>query len=82
MRKGWLSDEDVTQEAVEEFLSGSGKRFYGIEVSKVNQTSRSLLLERRNDTIPPEVKSRSNAVTIIPFRANQEVWSLQWKSNS
>ncbi|KAI1486848.1 hypothetical protein F5X96DRAFT_688060 [Biscogniauxia mediterranea] len=66
---------DVTQEALEGFLSRHGRRFY-----KLPETTRTIVLERKGERIPPTVRSADGSgVEVGVSRAGAEVFSLTWR---
>lgn len=74
IERGIISEEDVTQEKLEGFLSKFGRRFYKLPETSGN----SLLLERKGEKISTSVKSESGAVEVGISRAGAEVFSLTW----
>ncbi|KAI9746295.1 MAG: hypothetical protein M1818_000006 [Claussenomyces sp. TS43310] len=69
---GILKAEDVTQEALEGFLSKFGRAFYGIEDAK-NET---IMLRKADEKIKDILQSQE--VDVVPFRRGQKTWSLSW----
>jgi dihydroorotase len=74
IERGVISEEDVTQEKLEEFLSKSGRRFYKLPETSGN----TIVLERKGEKISASVKSESEAVEVGISRADAEVFSLTW----
>ena len=70
IERGVLTDADVTQEKLENFLSNNGRAFY-----KLPQTTRRIVLEKR-ETIPASVKSAT--VEVGNSRHGDEVFGLRW----
>lgn len=74
IERGIISEEDVTLEKLEGFLSKFGRRFY-----KLPETSGNLLLlERKGETIATSVKSEGGSVEVGVSRAGAQVFSLTW----
>lgn len=84
VRNSWIREEQVTQKALEDFLSASGKAFYKLNrtpSSNRRDEQRTIVLEKKQCRIPAELRSPYSDLRIVPFRANHETWSLEWKSN-
>lgn len=74
--RGVISDDDITQEKLERFLSRSGRRFYKLpEPAKGTK----IVLERKQETIPKSIKSADGSVEVGNSRAGAKVWSLRWE---
>lgn len=74
IERGVISEEDVTQEKLEGFLSKFGRRFYKLSEASGNR----IVLERKGEKIRTSVKSESGAVEVGISRAGTEVFSLTW----
>ncbi|WYZ41614.1 hypothetical protein EsH8_V_000509 [Colletotrichum jinshuiense] len=70
--RGELKDEDITQEALEGFVSGFGRKFYGTEVEKEER----IRLTRGGAVVNQTFDGKG--IQVIPFRAGKETWSLTW----
>ncbi|EGU74352.1 hypothetical protein FOXB_15135 [Fusarium oxysporum f. sp. conglutinans Fo5176] len=69
-----ISEADVTQEILENFLSRNGRRFY-----KLPDTSgKKIILERKGDKIPTSIKSADTKTEVGISRHGAEVFSLTW----
>ncbi|KAL9624586.1 MAG: hypothetical protein Q9160_001251 [Pyrenula sp. 1 TL-2023] len=75
VRKGWVTEDEVTEEALTEFLSARGRRFYGLE--EHGEKGRKIKLEKKGERIPAMMEGREG-LKVEPFRAGEEVWSLEW----
>lgn len=74
--RGVISDDDITQEKLEQFLSKSGRRFYKLpEPAKGTK----IVLERKDEIIPKSIKSADGSVEVGNSRAGAKVWSLRWE---
>ncbi|KAF5721495.1 dihydroorotase homodimeric type [Fusarium mundagurra] len=72
--RGVISEADVTQEILENFLSRNGRRFY-----KLPETSgKKIILERKGDKIPTSIKSADSKTEVGISRHGAEVFSLTW----
>lgn len=76
--QGWIREEDVTLESIENFLSGYGRAFYKIPRSTESDGPK-IRLERKGEIIPEAVRSQDGSIEVVPFRRGQETWSLTWK---
>ena len=73
--QGWITDEEVTHESIEGFLSGYGLAFYKIHRS----TESKVRLERRGETVPEAVFSQDRNIEVVSFGRGKEILSLSWK---
>ncbi|KAG5823188.1 hypothetical protein H9Q74_006724 [Fusarium xylarioides] len=72
--RGVISEADVTQEILENFLSRNGRRFY-----KLPETSgKKIILERKGDKILTSIKSADSKTEVGISRHGAEVFSLTW----
>ncbi|RKL40111.1 hypothetical protein BFJ72_g6428 [Fusarium proliferatum] len=72
--RGVISEADVTQEILENFLSRNGRRFY-----KLPETSgKKIILERKSDKIPTSIKGADSKTEVGISRHGAEVFSLTW----
>jgi dihydroorotase len=74
--RGVISDEDITQEKLENFLSRSGRRFYKLPEPAEGKR---IVLERKGETIPKSIKSADGSIEVGNSRAGAKVWSLRWE---
>lgn len=76
IERGDISDADVTQKKLEDFLSRFGRRFY-----KLPETSdKKIVLERKGEKIGTSVKSVDGKSEVGISRAGTEIFSLTWES--
>lgn len=71
-QNGVLKEEDITQDTIEGFLSKHGRAFYGLE----QETKEFITLDRKGEKIVNILQS--DKVDVVPFRRDQETWSLSW----
>ncbi len=74
--KGWVREEDVSVEKLIGFLSKNGKKFY--KISEKEGSSQKIVIERKGETISPNVHSTDRKVVIVPFMSGEETLSLRW----
>jgi dihydroorotase len=79
IERGLISEEEVTQERLEQFLGGFGRRFYKIADS--TPLSR-IVLERKGARIPESVKSEDGSIEVALFKSGHDTYSLRWISTS
>ncbi|KAK8922113.1 putative dihydroorotase [Metarhizium anisopliae] len=74
--RGDISENDITHEKLEGFLSRHGRRFY-----KLPETSdKKIILERKGEKIGTSVKSADGKSEVGISRAGSEIFSLAWES--
>ncbi|KXJ85828.1 hypothetical protein Micbo1qcDRAFT_153800 [Microdochium bolleyi] len=71
--RGLVSEQEVTQERLEQFLSRSGRKFY-----KLPEAKSKIVLERKGEKIPTSIKSGDGKVEVGVSKADAEVFSLTW----
>ena len=74
-KRGAISEDDITQERLEQFLSKSGRRFYKLPDSAAGTK---IVLERKGEKIPTSIKNPDGSVEIGISRAGADVLSLRW----
>ena len=73
--RGAISEDDITQERLEQFLSISGRRFYKLPDPAAGTK---IVLERKGEKIPTSIKNLDGSVEIGISRAGADVLSLRW----
>ncbi|KAL2152657.1 hypothetical protein VTH82DRAFT_5841 [Thermothelomyces myriococcoides] len=71
--RGDIPAESVTDAALAGFLSEYGRRFYG-----VSPATRHIRLTRGGARIAESLKGDNSGVEIVPFRAGEQTWSVEW----
>ncbi|UQC85172.1 dihydroorotase [Colletotrichum lupini] len=71
--RGELADADITQEALEGFVSGYGRKFYGTEDTRKER----IRLTRDGGAVVQQT-FEGKGIQVVPFRAGKETWSLTW----
>lgn len=75
VEQGWVSEDELTIEAIEGFLSGFGRKFY--KLPSANSTKR-IRLEKKGEKIPSTIKSVDGAVEVVPWGRGREIRTLSW----
>ncbi|KAI5282924.1 hypothetical protein KEM54_002468 [Ascosphaera aggregata] len=75
---GWLETEEVTPEAIDEFMNQRGRAFYKL-ADNSSSTAR-VVLKKENAQAIPDIIKGVEGVEVVPFRRGQTVWNLTWKS--
>jgi dihydroorotase len=73
IERGDIVEEDVTQEVLEGFLGGWGRRFYDVPTSKAR-----IAVRRGEEVVVDRIKGEG--VEVVPFRRGERIWSLEWKT--
>ena len=77
VRLGWLDPAEVGVDALREFLSERGRRFYGLGE---REEGRRIVLEKKDEMIAPTLRGLDDGGLAVPsFRAGKPVWSLEWQ---
>lgn len=76
IKQGWVSEEEVSQEAIEGFLSEHGRAFY--KVARPAGQGLGIRLEKKGDVIPETVRSKDGDIEIVPFGRGKTVATLSW----
>ncbi|MCJ1244146.1 hypothetical protein MMC30_001344 [Trapelia coarctata] len=79
VKNGWIEGE-VTQEVLEGFLSGYGRKFYEIDDVTSTGGKPRIVLERKGERISEDVRSADGSIEVVPFRSGEETLSVRWKS--
>lgn len=87
IERGIIAEDDLTQELLERFLGGFGRRFYKISAHSSanadNNSSRSrIVLERKGARIPEMVRSDDGSIEVGLIRGGDEIFSLRWESST
>ncbi|KAI0891110.1 amidohydrolase 2 [Annulohypoxylon nitens] len=73
IERGVITQEDVTQEKLEGFLSKFGRQFY-----QLPEASRKITLERRGEKIPTSIRNEDGSIEVGISKAGADVFSLGW----
>jgi dihydroorotase len=75
IQRGAISDDDVTQEKLELFLSRAGRKFYKLPGPA---EGRKIVLVRKGEKIPTSIKSEDGKAEVGISRGGDATWSLRW----
>ncbi|RDA89816.1 hypothetical protein CP533_0869 [Ophiocordyceps camponoti-saundersi (nom. inval.)] len=75
IERGVVAEDDVSQYRLESFLSRSGRRFYKLPDDAGGAR---ILLERRDEKIPPYVASADDGLRVGLSKAGSAVYGLRW----
>lgn len=69
--RGDIEEAQVTQELLEGFLGGFGRRFYGVEEPKER-----IVVEKKDEVVVESIKGEG--IEVVPFRKGKPTWSVRW----
>lgn len=73
--RGDVAAGQVTQELLEGFLGGFGRRFYGVEAATKEEER--IVVEKRGEVVAESVRG-DGGLEVVPFRKGKETWSVRW----
>jgi dihydroorotase len=80
LKLGWIQDDEETViEALADFLSHRGRRFYKLKESTNDIHEWRIILEKKGERIRESIKNQSGTIEVVLFRSGEEIWSLRWK---
>ncbi|KAI9799672.1 MAG: hypothetical protein M1825_004407 [Sarcosagium campestre] len=71
-KSGVLNAEDITRDVLEGFMSGFGRKFYGLE----DEMEEQIILSKADEEISRILEN--GATNVVPFRKGQRTWTLSW----
>lgn len=69
--RGDVEEDQVTQELLEGFLGGFGRRFYGVK-----EPRELIVVEKKDEVVADSFKG--DGLEVVPFRKGQATWSVRW----
>lgn len=69
--RGDVRGDQVTQELLEGFLGGFGRRFYGVAPARER-----IVVEKKGEAVVESIKGEG--LEVVPFRKGKETWSVSW----
>lgn len=76
IERGVISEDEVTQERLGQFLSTFGRQFYKMPLPQ----NKRIALEKKGERIPESVTTEDESIEVVIFRGGQETLSLRWIS--
>lgn len=76
IERGVISEDEVTQEGLGQFLSTFGRQFYKMPLPQ----NKKIVLEKRGERIPPSFTTEDESIQVSTFRGGLETFSLRWIS--
>ena len=73
IKKGILTEQEVGLDVLRGFLGLHGRKFYGESESR-----ESIIVQEGSETIMDSLKHGNQGSTIIPFRSQEQILSIQW----
>lgn len=71
---GVLKADEITEEKLNNFLSGYGRAFYGVPDERKEQ----IILKKPENTIPNLLSSEDGSIEVVPFRRGKITWGVEW----
>ena len=71
---GILDEPSITQQTLQNFLSGFGRTFYRVE----DQKNEKIRLKKSGEVIAGVLSTEDGGINIVPFRRGEKTWSLEW----
>ncbi|POR39036.1 Putative dihydroorotase [Tolypocladium paradoxum] len=72
IERGEIEESDVTQELLEGFLGGYGRRFYGVE----DKSGQRIRLSKGQEVVSGNIVGEG--VEVVPFRSGRQTWTVEW----
>jgi dihydroorotase len=75
VEKEVLTEDDVTQEKLQNFLSEFGRTFYQLSDSK----KETIILRKPTESVQDILRNSDSSVEVVPFRRGKLTWGVEWK---
>lgn len=75
VEKGVLTEDDVTQEKLQNFFSEFGRSFYQLSDTRNEQ----IVIRKPAQSVQDILRSPDSAIEVVPFRRGKLTWGVQWK---
>ncbi|GAB7349998.1 hypothetical protein MBLNU459_g0678t1 [Dothideomycetes sp. NU459] len=80
VEKGVIGAEDVSEEKLQGFLGGYGRKFYGAADKRAaDERGEKVVLRKDTVTVQSLLKNADGSVEVVPFRRDQKTWGVEWK---
>lgn len=73
--RGVIKEEEVSQEVLEGFFGGWGRKFYQVK----DESGERVLLKKGAEKITDLLEKEGVSVSVVPFRKGESTWSVAWK---
>jgi len=70
-----ITEDEVTEEILIGFLSGQGRKFYGVPDTKNER----IVLRKGSEVVKESFTG--DGIEVVPFRKSQSTWSVEWKAS-
>lgn len=71
VERGDIEEGQVTQDLLEGFLGGYGRKFYGVE-----HTTEKIIVEKKDEVVVDSING--DGLEVVPFRKGKKTWSVRW----
>lgn len=75
VERGVIKEEEVSQEMLEGFFGGYGRKFYQVK----EERNERIVLKKGGEKIVDVLKKDGVSVEVVPFRKGEQTWSAEWK---
>jgi dihydroorotase len=75
IERGVIREEEATEEVLQGFLGGWGRKFYGVEDTRNER----IVVRKGVEEIVSVLKRDGVNVEVVPFRRGEKTWSVTWK---
>ena len=75
VERGVVEEKDVSQEVLEGFFGGYGRKFYQVE----DERKERIVLKKGGEKIVDVLRKDGVSVEVVPFRHGESTWSAEWK---
>jgi dihydroorotase len=75
VEKEVITEEEVTQEKLKNFLSDFGRAFY--QLSDSNKET--IVLRKPTESVQDILRNSDSSIEVVPFRRGKLTWGVEWK---
>jgi dihydroorotase len=76
VEKEVLTEEEVTQEKLKNFLSDFGRAFYQLPDGSNKET---IVLRKPTESVQDILRNSDSSIEVVPFRRGKLTWGVEWK---
>jgi dihydroorotase len=73
--RGVIKEEEVSQEVLEGFFGGWGRKFYQVK----DERGERVLLKKGAEKVTNLLEKEGVSVSVVPFRKGESTWNVAWK---